>query len=155
MMMLVLIMWYAIALCQPVGWLAKMSYKKMLRIARYCCQTYNICWSGWHVGQACTSGYLYANLSGFLLICPDLVPLVSPSCIIVLLSFIMSVHVCLLLFLASELCYSLSFASSFCFLSDCPRIFVVCMVAYATGFLVMLFSISANGSALMFCCFVE
>ena len=115
MMMFVLIMQYVIVLCQPVGWPAKMSYKKMLRIVRYCCWPYDICWCGQHDGQACTSGYSYANLSSFLLICPDLVLMVSPSCIIVLLSLTMSVHVWLLLFIALELCCSLSFASFFFF----------------------------------------
>ena len=43
--------------------------------------------------------------------------MISPSFIIVLLLIITSVHVCLLLFVALELYCSLSFASSFCFLS--------------------------------------
>ena len=95
------------------------------------------------------------NLSSFLLTHPDLVLMVSPPCIIVLLSLITSVHACLLLFLALELCCSLSFASSFCYSSNCSGIFVVCMGAYGAGFFVMLFHIFANGSGLAFCCFVE
>ena len=112
-------------------------------------------WCGQHVGQACTDDYLYANLSGFLLIHPNLVLIVSPSFIIVLLSFTACVHVCLMLFLALTLQCSLSFASSSCFVLDCSQAFGVCLVAYATGFFVMLFSISVSGSALAFCCFVE
>ena len=116
MVMLVVIMRYVIVLCWPASQSAsKMSYKKMLRIVRYCCWPYNRGWCGQHVSWVCTSGYSYTNLSSFLLTHPDLVLMVSPSCIIVLLSLITSVHVCPLLFLVLELCCTLSFASSFCF----------------------------------------
>ena len=84
--------------------------------------------------------------------------MMSPSCIIVSLSLVTSVYVCLLLSVTLELYCYLAFASSFHFLSDCPGILLrlgVCIMAYTTGFFVMLFSMSASGSALVFCCFVE
>ena len=159
------VLWQCLLLCSvmivlswPVGQLPKCCTKRCLELQDNAvgCTTF--------IGVADRLAGL-ALVAIHMLICPVFYWYVliwflwyHPSCIIVSLSLITSVHICLLLLVALELYCSLSFASSFHFLSDCPQIllrFGVCIVAYAAGFFVMLFSMSASGSALAFCCFVE
>ena len=51
--------------------------QKMLRLVIYCYQPYNIWMCSQHAGQTCYCFYTYANLSGFLIIHPDLVLMIS------------------------------------------------------------------------------
>ena len=83
----------------------------------------------WPIGQTCFYCYTYANLSSFF---TTHLNLVLASCCWLLLLFICSLY--------------------------CPSlllILVVCLIAYAVGFLLIVLSISTSGSVLMLECLLD
>ena len=149
---------YAMLTCWLTG---KMLYKKTFRISRYCYWPYYIWMCSQHAGQACDCFYTYANLSGFLIICLDLVLMNPLSCKIVLSSIVAFAFCFLCSLFVTALLFSSSHASpSWLWLgccSYCPlwlSLLFVCALTCAVGVLLILFNMSASGSVLVQCHFV-
>ena len=118
--------------CQPAD---KMSYKKHFFSQNS--QLYNLCCCCWHVGWADNCHFVYTSLSGFLMICLDLVLMTSLPCGIVLLSIEAFVFSCYGSLFATALFCSLSLASPFWLLFvcwwHCP-LWSLWLLLYAIGF---------------------
>ena len=107
-------------------------------------------------------GAICVRVSIFLTICLDLILMTSLSCKLTPLSFRTFIAHCLKLLLATILlCSFLSIAFPFWVLFVCWLhctllliLLLLCVLVHSTGLLLILFNMSANGSILVWDCFV-
>ena len=146
---------HAIVLCQPVGWPAKCHTKRCLKFENnvVSCTTFQ-----WRL--TCQPGfycvYMYVSLSGFLTICPDLVLMTLFTCAgsvfffkYVYCSFLLIIS-CLFMVLFYVCLFLATFGVVLCLILMRFLVVVVAhSVVYNAGLLLILFDISASGSAVL------
>ena len=149
-------------LCQPASWPAKCCTERCLELQNNATGHMTFVAVANMLAPTCDCCYTYVNLSGFLIICLDLVLMISLPCEIVLLTlehlyFLVFAH-CLPLY-CFVLCLLPLLFDCELFADDIVHYDYYCCLyvhlTYAIGFLLTLFNNSASGSVLVGCSFVD